>query len=99
LNARSLQEARNEANMLASAAKKFVEQQADLMSEKEQQTTKSHIATLEQLMADSTDKNEIHNAIEALNNYTRPFAERVMDKAIGIALKGKTIDSSSDLMG
>ena len=99
LNQRSLQEARNEANMLVMAAKKFVEKQSDLMSEIEQQTTQKHIATLEKLMANSTDKNEILNAIETLNNYTRPFAEREMDKAIGIALKGKAIDNPSDLVG
>jgi molecular chaperone HscA len=30
--------------------------------------------------------------VEALNEYTRPFAERVMDVAIATAMKGKQID-------
>jgi molecular chaperone HscA len=39
----------------------------------------------------SNEKDLIHGNIEALNEYTRPFAERIMDKAIAQALKGKKI--------
>ena len=37
------------------------------------------------------DKNFIQEKTEALNDTTRPFAERVMDIAIAGALKGKGI--------
>ena len=38
------------------------------------------------------DKDLIHKHIDELNDYTRPFAERVMDVAIGQAMKGKAIE-------
>lgn len=38
------------------------------------------------------DKDRIHKAIDALNEYTRPFAERLMDAAIAHAMKGKKVD-------
>jgi molecular chaperone HscA len=41
---------------------------------------------------EKADRNAINQQIELLNDYTRPFAERVMDIAIGQALKGKTLD-------
>jgi hypothetical protein len=31
------------------------------------------------------------SGVEALNDYTRPFAERVMDVAVSAALKGNKI--------
>ncbi|MNE14857.1 hypothetical protein D3C80_1077520 [compost metagenome] len=36
-------------------------------------------------------KDEILTQIDAVNEYTRPFAERVMDVAIATAMKGKSI--------
>ena len=36
-------------------------------------------------------KDQIHIAIEKLNEISRPYAERMMDQAIVTALKGKSI--------
>ena len=36
-------------------------------------------------------KDQIHTAIEKLNEISRPYAERMMDQAIVTALKGKSI--------
>jgi molecular chaperone HscA len=33
----------------------------------------------------------MHQKIEALNEISRPYAERLMDEAIGVAMKGKMI--------
>jgi len=38
------------------------------------------------------NKDAILNAVETLNEYTRPFAERLMDVAVSQAMKGKAID-------
>jgi molecular chaperone HscA len=38
-----------------------------------------------------TDKNLIHSKIEALNEISRPFAERAMDVAVSGALSGKSV--------
>jgi molecular chaperone HscA len=37
------------------------------------------------------DKALIQSKTEALNNLTRPYAERIMDAAIGNAMQGKKI--------
>ncbi len=37
------------------------------------------------------NKDQIHAAIEKLNEISRPYAERLMDQAISLSLKGKTI--------
>ncbi|MGK3946113.1 hypothetical protein ABK046_48160, partial [Streptomyces caeruleatus] len=39
------------------------------------------------------DRDTINIAIERLNDYTRPFAERLMDSAVHKALNGKNIDA------
>ena len=41
---------------------------------------------------ESKDKNTISAEIEKLNNYTKPFAEKVMDLKISKALSGKKIE-------
>jgi molecular chaperone HscA len=38
------------------------------------------------------DKDLIHEKQEALNEISRPYAERIMDLAVAAALKGNRID-------
>ena len=40
----------------------------------------------------SGDKDLIHKNIDELNEFTRPFAERLMDHAVSHAMKGKSIE-------
>ena len=40
----------------------------------------------------SGDKDLILKKADELNEFTRPFAERLMDIAVGKAMKGKSID-------
>ena len=44
-----------------------------------------------QLSITMDDKDLVHNKIEALNEISRPYAERIMDQAISTALKGEKI--------
>jgi molecular chaperone HscA len=37
------------------------------------------------------DKNLIQQKIEALNEISRPYAERIMDNAIAVAIKGRSV--------
>jgi molecular chaperone HscA len=87
---RALVEARVEARNLLDAAGRFIQKNASLLSETELQGTQELIAQLNSVM-ESDQKDTIHQAIEALNDFTRPFAERVMDMAISAAMKGKTL--------
>ena len=85
---RALQEAINEANTLADTADHFIVRHADMLSTDEINLTRDHIAALRQSLS-SNDKDLIHTYIETLNTHTRPFAERVMDAAVAMAMKGK----------
>jgi hypothetical protein len=40
----------------------------------------------------NSDKDTILQGIDTLNEYTRPFAERLMNKAVSSALAGTHID-------
>ena len=44
-----------------------------------------------QLSITMEDKNLIHQKTEELNGVSRPYAERIMDQAIGKAMTGKKI--------
>lgn len=85
---RALQEAINEANTLADTADHFIVRHADMLSTDEISLTHDYIAALRQSLS-SADKDLIHTYIETLNTHTRPFAERVMDAAVAMAMKGK----------
>ena len=44
-----------------------------------------------QLSISMEDKNLIQVKLEELNNISRPYAERIMDEAVAIAMKGKSV--------
>ncbi len=90
MQARSLQEALNEANSMIGSVERFLEKNGNLLDESEIEGTNKRMKTLKDALP-SNDKDLIHQEIEALNDFTRPFAERVMDKAIAVAMKGKKI--------
>jgi molecular chaperone HscA len=87
---RQLTEAREEGRQLLYHAGKFLENHAGLLTDAQNQGMRAEMETLENLLRGS-DKSAIHAGIESLNNYTRPFAEMVMDEAIQHAMKGKKI--------
>jgi len=88
---RMLIEARTEAEQMAYTADRFLAKNAQFLQEFEILQSRQ---LLEQLRAslNSGDKDLMLKQVEALNEYTRPFAERVMDVAIATAMKGKQID-------
>jgi molecular chaperone HscA len=44
-----------------------------------------------QLALTMNDKDLVHSKIEELNDLSRPYAERVMDRVVSNAMKGKAI--------
>ncbi|MFM6975364.1 MAG: Hsp70 family protein, partial [Sphingobacteriaceae bacterium] len=88
---RMLIEARTEAEQMVYTVSRFLEKNATLLSQEEITETRKQLEDLKVHL--STDnKDLILNAVESLNEYTRPFAERVMDVAIATAMKGKSIN-------
>ena len=87
---RVLLEARNEAQAVLLASDKFIIQNEGLFSAEELQNLNTYIQALKTAVA-GTDKDEINAAMETLNNFSRPLAERAMDYNISKAMKGKQI--------
>ncbi len=87
---RALTEAKTEAEQLIDTTQNFLDKNKTYLTAIEIETTNTAIITLQQsLIAD--DKNVIQKNIEALNEISRPYAERVMDVAVAAALKDRII--------
>lgn len=88
--ARSLLEARNEANNVLLSGDKFLVQNAAILSETEQTETRALLSALREAVA-GTDKDHILATMEKLNEYTAPLAHRALDFNIREAMQGKKI--------
>ena len=87
---RGLQEAKTEAEQMILVTEKFLQKNESLLAEEEISTTKKLLIELKNSLQQA-ERNIIHQRMDALNQFTRPFAERVMDIAIADAMKGKKI--------
>jgi len=87
---RALVEAQTEAKLLIDTTKKFIEKNQSFLSSDELSATKIAMSELAALIS-TGNKDAIHTAIEKLNEISRPYAERLMNEAIGFAMKGKKI--------
>ena len=87
---RALIEARTEGEQILSVTEKFLQKNAIIISKDEMIETAQAMQAL-QLALTMTDKNLIDTKIEALNEISRPFAERAMDAAVSGALSGKSV--------
>ena len=90
IQTRALVEAQTEAKLLIDTTQKFIEKNKLFLSSEEQTLTKNAIEELNKILG-TGNKDEIHTTIEKLNEISRPYAERLMDEAIGFAMKGKKI--------
>ncbi len=88
---RMLIEARSEGEQLVYTAEGFIKKHAEHLTEAEIAETVAHIEALKTALA-SQEKDTILKKADELNEFTRPFAERVMDAAISTAMKGKKIE-------
>lgn len=89
---RMIVEAKTEAEQLIYVTERFIDKNESLLSNEEVQKTALLINDLKNSL-ESQDKDVILRAIDELNEYTRPFAERLMDISVKTALKGKSIDA------
>ncbi len=87
---RALIEAQSEGKILLETTLTFLKKNSDSLTAQELVATQTAIDQL-QTAIQSGSKDEVQAAIEALNHVSRPYAERLMDDAIGIAMKGKQI--------
>ncbi len=87
---RALAEARTEGEQLLKTTERFLQKNAVMLTQEELLQTAASMQAL-QLAITMTDKNLIHTKTEELNSISRPYAERIMDKAISEAMQGKKI--------
>jgi molecular chaperone HscA len=90
IQTRSLVEANTEAEQLIHLTETFLTKHKSYITESEQAATQDAISNLKNAMVTKI-KDQILQATDELNQLTRPYAERVMDAAIGEALKGKEV--------
>ena len=90
MNERALIEARTEGEQMLQITETFITKNASMLTADEMTATAIAMQAL-QMALTMTDKNLIQTKTEELNEVTKPFAERAMDKAVGEALKGKSI--------
>jgi len=88
---RMLIEARTEGEQMVYTVERFLNKNTDQVTEQEAEDTQKLIVNLKSALG-SGDKNQIHKSIDELNEFTRPFAERLMNTAISTAMKGKAIE-------
>jgi len=87
---RALVEARTEGEQLLATTEKFIQKNSQFLTQEEIMQTAAAMQSL-QLAVTMEDKDLIHAKIEELNNISRPYAERVMDEAIAVAMKGRSV--------
>lgn len=91
VNQRMLIEARTEGEQMVYTVERFLQKNADYVSVTEIADTTKLVQKLKEALT-SGDKDLILKTIDELNEFTRPFAERLMDQAISTAMKGKSIE-------
>ena len=87
---RSLAESIVEAEQLIYATEKFIRDYSSTLTNQDIQNIEKLSENLKNNIQ-STDNNAIHSSMEELNDYCKPYAEKIMDHEISKALKGKNI--------
>ena len=90
MDLRALTEAKTEAEQLLQTTEKFLQKNFESLTQAEVTATSLAMQAL-QLSLDMNDKNLIQAKTEELNDISRPYAERIMDLAVSIAMAGKKI--------
>ena len=87
---RALVEARTEGEQMLGTTEKFIQKNAAYLSKEEMMQTAAAMQAL-QLSLTMDDKDLMHTKIEALNDISKPYAERIMDIIVSAAMKGKAV--------
>jgi molecular chaperone HscA len=88
--ARMIVEAKTEAEQMIYTVERFIQKNGSYLDQEETLQTQKLLAAIKTELQQG-NKDTILASVEDLNNYTRPFAERLMDVAVSQAMKGKNI--------
>lgn len=90
LDERSLVESVTEAQQLIYATERFVKDHSSLLGPSDVETIDNLIKEINNAI-NAKDKQSVVNKVDALNSFSKQFAEKAMDQTIAKALKGKNI--------
>ena len=76
--------------MVLVATDKFIRQNVDIFSEAEVVALAEKVTQLQSTL-EGNDKDVILATLDDLNHFSRPMAERAMDRAVGLALRGNKV--------
>jgi Fe-S protein assembly chaperone HscA len=91
ISQRMIIEARTEGEQTIYTVENFLRKHGSHITAEETEKTNEHLVVLKEAIA-SGDKDQILKRIDEINEFTRPFAERLMDEAIATAMRGKSIE-------
>ncbi len=89
--ARSLAEARTEANNVLLSARKFITQNAGWLTDGQVSEIRHFVSRLEESVA-GRDKDLINDRLEELNTFTTPLAHEALDRNVAAAMKGRDLE-------
>jgi molecular chaperone HscA len=95
LKVRGLAERRVEARRMLIATKKGLDADADILQPGEGEQIERAVDALEQATR-GEDASRVQSLIDALDEVTKPFAERRMDRAIARAIEGRRVEAVED---
>jgi molecular chaperone HscA len=92
VHVRLLREQQVEAERILHDARKQLVAFSDLLPEGERSEVEAAIARVAELRDSATDSQALADAIKALDDVSRPFVERIMNRAVGTLLEGRRVD-------
>ncbi|HVP60712.1 MAG TPA: Fe-S protein assembly chaperone HscA [Myxococcaceae bacterium] len=92
IQARQLREQQIEAERILHDARKQLAAFADLLPADERRQVEAGIARVAELRQTATESGALAEAIKALDDVSRPFVERIMNRAVGGLLEGRQVD-------
>jgi molecular chaperone HscA len=92
IHLRLLREQQVEADRILHDARKQLAAFSDLLPDDERREVEAAIGRVAELRESTTESQPLADAIKALDDVSRPFVERIMNRAVGTLLEGRRVD-------
>jgi molecular chaperone HscA len=92
IHLRLLREQQVEADRILHDARKQLAAFSDLLPDDERREVEAAISRVAELRESTTESQPLADAIKALDDVSRPFVERIMNRAVGTLLEGRRVD-------
>ena len=92
IHLRLLREQQIQADQILHDARKQLGEFSDLLPADERREVEAAVARVAELRETTSDSQALADAIKALDDVSRPFVERIMNRAVGTLLEGRRVD-------